>query len=75
MSSAAEKRAYPVRFVWDHGGGEVHVCITSPSGESRTIALQRAAAGHHEVIVKLCVGRFEYRYSPPINLHMPSSRK
>ena len=60
--STMEEKCYPVRFVWDRGGKEVHVCITSSAGESRTLALSRVGEeAHHEVVVKLAVGRFEYR--------------
>ncbi len=66
MSSS--ETSYPVRFVWDRGGSDVHVCLTSTSsGESRTLAMPKTetrgegAAAHHEVLVKLGVGRYEYR--------------
>ena len=62
MSAESPSPSYPVRFVWDRGGEEVHVCITaSSSGESRTVALVRVKGGHQEAVVKLNVGRFEYR--------------
>ncbi len=51
----------PVRFVWDHGGGQVWACITGPDGDSRAVELIRNRAGVFEVIVVLPVGRYEYR--------------
>jgi hypothetical protein len=64
MSAATDKKLYPVRFVWDHGGHKVFVCLTTPAasgGESRTIELHKQPEGHHETLVALTIGRFEYR--------------
>ena len=57
MSSAE----YPVKFVWDRGGEKVFMSLTNGRGESRTLTLKEHKSGHHEVTVKLNVGRYEYR--------------
>ncbi len=62
MAESGSRKTYPVKFVWDHGGSEVFVCITNAHSKAgRTIAMAKTANGHHEVIVKLSQGRFEYR--------------
>jgi len=61
QEQSSNKRAFPVKFVWDHGGKDVSVRITSLNGDSRTIAMAQTSAGYHQVNVKLCAGRFEYR--------------
>ena len=64
-----KKSAFPVKFVWDHPDEnddvttkQVLVRIThAGSRAGRTIKLARTSQGHHEVIVKLSQGRFEFR--------------
>ena len=53
---------YPVRFVWDHGGDDVSVVITAaPGGDVRTVKLRSFQEGHHEELIALNLGRYEYR--------------
>ena len=55
---------YPVRFVWDHGGDDVSLVLAaaaSGGNEVRTVQLRRQPEGHHEELVALNLGRYEYR--------------
>ena len=67
MGSVAE---YPVKFVWDRGGEKVFMSLTNGRGESRTLTLKEHKNGHHEVTVKLNVGRYEYRWVKSLNCHI-----
>ena len=52
---------YPVRFVWDHGGEDASVVITAAGGDVRTVKLRKQPEGHHEELIALNLGRYEYR--------------
>ena len=58
---------YPVRFVWDHGGDDVSLVLAAAASgggggiEVRTVPLRRQPEGHHEELVALNLGRYEYR--------------
>ena len=55
---------YPVRFVWDHGGDDVSLVLAaaaSGGSEVRTVPMRRQPEGHHEELVALNLGRYEYR--------------
>ena len=55
---------YPVRFVWDHGGDDVSVVIAAGpggGGDGRKVQLRRQPEGHHEELIALNLGRYEYR--------------
>lgn len=63
----------PVRFVWDHGGETVHVCVIDSNGSKTTVPLTKndkntssvqegiSYAGVWETVVNLKPGRCEFR--------------
>lgn len=69
----SEPSDIPVRFVWDHGGEAVHVCVMNESGSKTTVALDKndkntpsvqegkSYAGVWETVVNLKPGRCEFR--------------
>ena len=46
------RRTFPTKFVWDHGGREVNLCIVKPEG-SETVPLQRSEDGTFEITTSL----------------------
>ena len=60
---------YPVRFVWDHGGDDVSLVLAAAAAASevRTVPLRRQPEGHHEELVALNLGRYEYRLDIILN--------
>ena len=63
----------PVRFVWDHGGEKVHVCVMDSNGIKTTVPLEKndkntpsvregkSYAGVWETVVSIKPGRCEFR--------------
>ena len=68
-----EYQDVPVRFVWDHGGENVHVCIMDGNGSKTTVPLDKSDkntpsvqegksyAGVWETTINLKPGRCEFR--------------
>ena len=46
------RRTFPTKFVWDHGGREVSLCIVKPEG-SETVPLARSEDGTFEITTSL----------------------
>ena len=46
------RRTFPTKFVWDHGGREVNLCIVKPEG-SETVPLLRSEDGTFEITTSL----------------------
>merc|ERR1719430_2467447 len=66
------RKTFPTKFVWDHGGTEVQLCING--GPSTT--LKRAEDGTFEVTTPLGQGRYEYYFSVDgISTHDPDLPK
>ena len=53
------RRTFPTKFVWDHGGQEVNLCIVKPEG-SETVHLEKSQDGTFEITTNLGQGRYEY---------------
>ena len=69
-----ETPVVPVRFVWDHGGENVHVCVVDGHGTKTTVPLEKndknspsvlegkSYSGVWETTMNLKPGRCEFRY-------------
>ena len=55
----SSRRTFPTKFVWDHGGQQVNLCITKPEGKE-TVPLNRSDSGTFEITANLGQGRYEY---------------
>ena len=56
-------------FVWDHGGSEVFLHVTSNS-KVRSSVMLKQDEGHFEVVMELPVGRHEYRSGYTVLLYI-----
>ena len=51
----------PMKFVWDHGGKDVHLCLADLGGTFAPITMKKNETGRlHEVKLELSPGRYEY---------------
>ena len=65
--------AVRTRFVWDHGGTIVYVCVMQ-NGIKKSYRLLKENDGYHTANATLWAGRCEFRYSS-CNLELTISLK
>ena len=53
--------AIRVRFIWDHGGTIVYVCVMQ-NGIKKSYRLLKEVEGYHSANATLWAGRCEFRY-------------
>ena len=51
----------PMKFIWDHGGSDVHLCLADLGGTFAPITMKKIVeTKRHEVKLELTPGRYEY---------------
>ena len=63
--------AVRTRFIWDHGGNVVYVCVMQ-NGIKKSYRLLKENEGYHSANATLWAGRCEFRYASIDTCHLRS---